>query len=151
MAVRRYVSRKGLVDEVGRMMKKYDVPSTHVRKIVDCMFELIAMTLCNGGLVEITGFGTFRAKRYKAKRMRSHISGWITISAKNKVKFTTGRELLRMLNTSSPNPKEELICEMENCGKVRRGIRPPYCPDCMNEILGDASMKVRNRYGIDNT
>ena len=55
-------------DIIRQIAKRYRLPVSLIKKVVDGTFETIMLEVLNGDKVSISGFGTFQAKDLEEKR-----------------------------------------------------------------------------------
>jgi integration host factor subunit beta len=69
-------------------------------EIIDMFFDSITTTLCQGGRVEIRGFGAFSVKEYKPYTGRNPKSGdEVEVAAKRLPVWRTGTELRQRVDS----------------------------------------------------
>lgn len=85
---------------IASVAKKVNVPHKNVAAVIDSTLDEIAAQLKRGKAVTITGFGSFKVQKYKARKGRNLRTGEaIKIPAGKRVKFSAGKSLK---NTVSP-------------------------------------------------
>ena len=87
-------------DFADKLSKKVDISKTKAMDVLDCIFStkprqgIIATELDAGRDVTITGFGTFRTRKMKARKGRNpQTGGEIMIKARKTVSFRAGKGL----------------------------------------------------------
>ncbi len=87
-------------DFAEKLAKKVDISKTKAMDVIDTVFStkprqgIIATELDAGRDITITGFGTFRTRKMKARKGRNPQTGaTIQIAAKRVPKFTAGKAL----------------------------------------------------------
>ncbi|HSM18078.1 MAG TPA: HU family DNA-binding protein [Gemmatimonadales bacterium] len=87
-------------DFADKLAKKVDISKTKAMDVIDCVFStkprqgIIATELDAGRDVTITGFGTFRTRKMKARKGRNPQTGKeIMIKARKTVSFRAGKGL----------------------------------------------------------
>ena len=89
------MNKADLVNEVANVVST----KTEAQAAVDCIFESIVNTLKNGDVVTLTGFGSFKVIKRKARTGRNPQTGAeIQISASNAPKFVPGKALKDTVN-----------------------------------------------------
>ena len=84
------MKKSEIIDEVAKVLKS----KTEARAAVDSMLANISKALKKKEDVTITGFGTFKAVKRKARKGRNPYTGEpIKIKASTRVKFTPGKAL----------------------------------------------------------
>ena len=77
-----------------RLISKLSMPKSTAQEFVDSFFEQIALTLQNGDIVKLTGFGNFELKYKSARPGRNPKTGKeVTISARRVTTFRAGQKL----------------------------------------------------------
>ncbi len=83
-----------------KLAAKCDLSRAKAMEVMDCIFStkpgegIIAVELDGGRDVTITGFGTFKTRRTKARKGRNPQTGKeIMIAARNSVSFRAGKGL----------------------------------------------------------
>ena len=83
-----------------KLARKTDLSKAKAMEVMDCIFStkpgegIIAIELDAGRDVTITGFGTFKTRRTKARKGRNPQTGReIQIAARNSVSFRAGKGL----------------------------------------------------------
>ncbi|MFZ7128319.1 MAG: HU family DNA-binding protein [Desulfobacterales bacterium] len=85
------MNRSDLMDA---LKERADLSRKEAEQIVTIFFQAIEDSLCNGGRVEIRGFGSFSVNHYKAYTGRNPKTGEkIRVSAKKLPFFKVGKEL----------------------------------------------------------
>lgn len=70
-----------------------------VEQVVDIFFDEITTRLCEGGRVEIRGFGAFSTRERDARQGRNPRTGEsVNVPAKRVPYFKPGKEIRRLLN-----------------------------------------------------
>ena len=87
-------------DFADKLAGKCDLSKAKAMEVIDCIFStkpregIIAIELDAGNDVTITGFGTLKTRRTKARKGRNPQTGKeITIAARNSVSFRAGKGL----------------------------------------------------------
>ena len=76
-----------------------DLSSTHIDRIVTCMFDTIVDRLASGGRVELRGFGTFATKVHDSRIGRNPRTGdEVAVEAKRVPCFRPGKHMQARLN-----------------------------------------------------
>ena len=89
------MNKKDLVGEVAKIVGT----KKEAQAAVDCIFESITTVLKKQGTVSVSGFGTFKVTRRKARKARNPRTGEeIMIEAKNVPKFLPGKALKETVN-----------------------------------------------------
>jgi integration host factor subunit beta len=71
-----------------------------IQRIVDTVFERIALALAEGDRVELRGFGAFSARVHSERLGRNPRTGEaVAVPSKAALHFKTGKELRERLNT----------------------------------------------------
>jgi DNA-binding protein HU-beta len=84
------MNKGDLVNEVAKVVST----KKEAQQAVDCVISSITKALKKGEDVTVTGFGTFRVVKRKARKGRNPRTGEeIKIKASNAVKFTAGKIL----------------------------------------------------------
>jgi integration host factor subunit beta len=72
-----------------------------IEKVINAILEQIIEALARGDRVELRGFGAFSVKRREARNGRNPRTGEaVSVSAKGRPYFRTGKELRKRLNRS---------------------------------------------------
>lgn len=81
-------------DLVDKVAEKADLPKTKAKDAMEALLDTITTSLKGGEKVTLTGFGTFRTYRRKARMGRNPQTGErIRIPAATVPKFTAGKSL----------------------------------------------------------
>ncbi len=64
---------------------------TKTSQILEIVFNSIAKTMKDNDELQLTGFGTFRAKHYSAREVKTPFSGLVKVSPKRRASFTMGK------------------------------------------------------------
>jgi nucleoid DNA-binding protein len=84
-----------IIDEIAKVLKT----KTEARAAVDSLLATISNALRKKEDVTITGFGTFKAVKRKARKGRNPYTGEpIKIKASTRVKFVPGKALKEAVN-----------------------------------------------------
>jgi integration host factor subunit beta len=86
-------------DLMTALKDKDDLSRQEAEKIVNVFFGSIEDSLCNGGRVEIRGFGSFTVNTYKSYLGRNPKTGdQIRVPAKRLPFFKVGKELKELVD-----------------------------------------------------
>lgn len=86
-------------DLMAALKDKDDLSRQEAEKIVNVFFGSIEDSLCNGGRVEIRGFGSFTVNTYKSYLGRNPKTGdQIRVPAKRLPFFKVGKELKELVD-----------------------------------------------------
>jgi nucleoid DNA-binding protein len=89
------MNKEDLINEVNQIVNDKKESGA----IVDCVFSSITAALRKNDSVSVSGFGTFKVNRTKARKGRNPRTGEaIEISAKNSPKFKPSKILKEALN-----------------------------------------------------
>jgi nucleoid DNA-binding protein len=89
------MNKKDLIGEVAKIVGT----KRKAQAAVDCIFESIEAALKKEETVSVSGFGTFKVTRRKARKARNPQTGEeIMIEAKNVPKFVPGKALKEAVN-----------------------------------------------------
>ena len=89
------MKKSEVIDEVAKVLKS----KTEARAAVDSLLASISKALKKKEDVTITGFGTFKAVKRKARKGRNPYTGEpIKIKASTRVKFVPGKGLKDAIN-----------------------------------------------------
>ena len=89
------MNKEDLINEVAQFVEA----KKEAEAAVDCIFETITKALKKRDTVSVSGFGTFKVDKRKARRGRNPRSGEeIEIEAKNVPKFVPGKSLRDAVN-----------------------------------------------------
>ena len=84
------MNKNDLINEVAKVVST----KKEAQNAVDCVLASITKTMKNGGDVTLTGFGTFKVVKRKARNGRNPSTGEaIKIKATKAPKFTPGKRL----------------------------------------------------------
>jgi integration host factor subunit beta len=87
-------------DLMSTLKDKVDLSRQEAEKVVNVFFQSIEDSLCNGGRVEIRGFGSFTVNRYKSYTGRNPKTGeQIRVPSKKLPFFKVGKELKEMVDS----------------------------------------------------
>ena len=87
------------VDLINTLKDKTGINRRRVENIIDTFFGTITKTLSRGERVEIRGFGSFTAKKYKSYTGRNPKTGkQIKVRSKKLPFFKVGKELKDMVD-----------------------------------------------------
>ena len=87
------------VDLINALKDKTAISRKEVKQIIDTFFGTITKTLSRGERVEIRGFGSFTAKKYKSYTGRNPKTGkQIKVRSKKLPFFKVGKELKDMVD-----------------------------------------------------
>ncbi len=87
------------VDLINTLKDKTGINRRRVENIIDTFFGTITKTLSRGERVEIRGFGSFMAKKYKSYTGRNPKTGkQIKVRSKKLPFFKVGKELKDMVD-----------------------------------------------------
>lgn len=86
-------------DLIKELALKHSLAEERATEIVNLVFNGFKETLKVGGRIEIRGFGSFVARKYKKYKGRNPKTGEkIDVKPKNQPFFKVGRELKKMVN-----------------------------------------------------
>lgn len=86
-----HVNKDALIDYIST---KTDISKKDVESVIDILTEKITEEIKNGSKVTLTGFGTFRVSRRKAREgINPQTKARIQIPAMSVPKFTAGKTL----------------------------------------------------------
>ncbi len=92
------MNRSELIKNIQEMYP--DLRYAEVRRIVNSIFEEITRTLCEGGRVELRGFGVFSVRERRAKEARNPRTGEaVHVERKSVPFFKPGKLIRRRLNS----------------------------------------------------
>lgn len=75
------------------------ISNSSAKRTVDAVVKAVGTALKNGDKVTLTGFGTFKVSRTKAREARNPKTGeTIKVKAKNRPVFTAGQTLKNQVN-----------------------------------------------------
>ncbi|MEZ4743209.1 MAG: HU family DNA-binding protein [Bdellovibrionota bacterium] len=88
---------------IENLAERVDITLAKAEEIIDLFFDSIIDTLCQGGRVEIRGFGAFTVREYKAYEGRNPKTGEkITVPPKRLPFWKTGMELKQRVDSAFP-------------------------------------------------
>ncbi len=84
------MTKTELINEMSKVLNSKD----EARRALESLLSTISTTLKEGDSVAITGFGTFKVSKFKARKGRNPKTGEeIKIKAKNVARFIPGKQL----------------------------------------------------------
>jgi integration host factor subunit beta len=90
------MNKSGLIDLVANKM---NMPRKRAEAVVNVVFGAMADTLCEGGRIEIRGFGSFVSRVYGSYKGRNPRTGQaIEVAPKRLPYFKVGKELRELVN-----------------------------------------------------
>lgn len=96
---REEVTRLNKQELVSAISNKTKYSKTEISAIVDVCFDMMGSALKKGEKVQMVNFGSWRRYKRKARLGRNPKTGQpLNIPAKNVVKFSTGNELMDIIN-----------------------------------------------------
>ncbi len=91
------MNKSELIDIVAN---KTNMPRKRAEAVVNVIFGAMADTLCDGGRIEIRGFGSFVSRAYEAYQGRNPRTGDpIEVAPKRLPFFKVGKELRDIINS----------------------------------------------------
>jgi integration host factor subunit beta len=90
------VTKKEIVEIVVQQMNRKGerIAITHIKLIVECVFESFIDLLAIDGRIEIRGFGTFRVKKTPARVGRNPVTGEeAVVPSRNIIQFKAGNHM----------------------------------------------------------
>lgn len=93
----RSVTRSELIDEIAAAYPELD--RDVIERVVESVFGEISQALCDGGRVELRGFGAFWVKERKSRKARNPRTGEaVFVPRRYSLAFKAGRLLRDQLN-----------------------------------------------------
>ena len=90
------MNKSALIDLV---TNKMNMPRKRSEAVVNVIFGAMADALCEGGRIEIRGFGSFVSREYEAYKGRNPRTGEsIEVAPKRLPYFKVGKELRELIN-----------------------------------------------------
>ncbi len=84
------MTKKELINDMAKVLDS----TKEAQKVLEILLSAISDTLKKGDSVTLTGFGTFKVSKLKARKGRNPQTGEkIKIKSKNVVRFTPGKHL----------------------------------------------------------
>ena len=91
-------------DLIERIVEKANLPRKRAEVVVNLVFDAMTQALADGQRIEIRGFGSFIAKKYRARTARNPRTGdTIPVPEKRLPFFKVGKELRERVDRRLPS------------------------------------------------